>query len=135
MAPGTPIKLKVFRDGTPREINVTLGELPNDDKTPEAEQPEESSLEGISVDNLTPQTLRRLQMPADTNGVIVTNVAEDSAAANAGLQRGDVIQRVNRKAVNNVAEFREAMKQAGQNSAVLLVNRGGRTSFVVIAAQ
>ena len=135
MAPGTPIKLKVFRDGTAREINVTLGELPNEDKAPEAEQPEESSLEGISVDNLTPQLLRRLQMPADTNGVIVTNVAEDSAAANAGLQRGDVIQRVNRKAVNNAAEFREAMKQAGQNSAVLLVNRGGRTSFVVIAAQ
>jgi len=135
MAPGTPVKLKIFRDGTARDINVTLGELPTDDTAPEAEESQDDSLEGISVENLTPQMARQFQLPANTTGVVVTKVDEDSAAANAGLRRGDVIQRVNRKPVNTTAEFREAMKQAGQNAAVLLVNRGGRTSFVVISAQ
>ncbi|HMV82808.1 MAG TPA: DegQ family serine endoprotease [Blastocatellia bacterium] len=135
LAPGTPVKLKVFRDGAMREVTVTLGELPNEDKTPEAEQPEDSSLEGISVETLTPQMARQFQLPTNVTGVVVTKVDADSAAGNAGLQRGDVIQRVNRKSVNTAAEFREAMKQAGQNSAVLLVNRGGRTSFVVVPGQ
>ncbi len=135
LAPGTPVKLKVFRDGAIREVTVTLGELPNEDKTPEAEQPEDSPLEGISVETLTPQMARQFQLPTNVIGVVVTKVDADSAAGNAGLQRGDVIQRVNRKPVNTAAEFREAMKQAGQNSAVLLVNRGGRTSFVVVPGQ
>lgn len=135
LAPGTPVKLKVVRDGATREVTVTLGELPNEDKAPEAEQPEDGSPEGISVENLTPQMARQFQLPANTTGVVVTKVDPAGAAANAGLQRGDVIQRVNRKPVNTAAEFREAMKQAGQNSAVLLVNRGGRTSFVVVPGQ
>jgi hypothetical protein len=51
------------------------------------------------------------------------------------LRRGDVIQQINRQPVNNVAEFKRAMKQAGGKSAVLLVNRNGHTSFVALAAQ
>ncbi len=30
MAPGSAVKLKVIRDGNPREVNLTLGELPNE---------------------------------------------------------------------------------------------------------
>jgi S1-C subfamily serine protease len=51
------------------------------------------------------------------------------------LRRGDVIQQVNRQPVNNVAEFERAMKQAGDKSAVPLVNRNGHTSIVALAAQ
>jgi serine protease Do len=51
------------------------------------------------------------------------------------LRRGDVIQQVNRQPVNNVAEFERAMKQAGDKSVLLLVNRNGHTSFVALAPQ
>jgi serine protease Do len=64
--------------------------------------------------------------------VVVTDVAEDTPAADAGLQRGDVIQEVNRQPVTNVTEFNRAVSQAGSQTVVLLVNRGGQTSFVVV---
>jgi len=135
MAPGTPVKLLLFRAGKERETTVTLGELPVDKAVAEAEQPKGSSFNGLSVDNLTPQIARQLELPANTVGVLVTGVEDGSAAADGGLQRGDVIQEVNHKPVNNVADFRQALKQGGNNTVLLLINRGGHTSFVAIPAQ
>jgi serine protease Do len=37
-APGTAVKLKIWRDGEERTLAVTLGELPADDKAPPIKQ-------------------------------------------------------------------------------------------------
>jgi S1-C subfamily serine protease len=62
----------------------------------------------------------------------VTQVAPGSAAAEAGLQRGDVIEQVARKPVAGVTEFQAAVRQAGDGPVLLLVNRGGSALFVVV---
>jgi S1-C subfamily serine protease len=46
------------------------------------------------------------------------------------LRNGDVIQEVNHQPVHNVAEFEQAMRKAGKEEALLLVNRGGTTLFI-----
>ena len=46
---------------------------------------------------LTADIARRLRLPADTEGVLVTGVEQGSPAFRAGLQRGDVILQVNRR--------------------------------------
>jgi serine protease Do len=138
MTPGTPVKLKIFRDGRERDVTVTLGELPVENQVAQTGPSQESSVDGISVENLTPQIARQLQLSADITGVLVSNVEQGSAAADAGLRRGDVIQEVTRTPVRNVAEYRQALRpaeQAGKNSMLLVVNRGGHTSFVAIPAQ
>ncbi len=138
LAPGSAIRLKLLRDGNPREVTATLGELPNEKETANNEKQEGDSphgLDGLSVESLTPQAALQLDLPANTSGVVVTRVEDGSRADDAGLRRGDVIQQVNRQTVKNAAEFERAMKQAGDKSAALLVNRNGHTSFVVIAAQ
>jgi serine protease Do len=100
MAPGTAVNLKVLRSGVEKNMTVTLGELPlekaevekGSDNAKGSEQ-----LSGISVQNLDAQTARQLDIPASTAGVVITKVDPSSAAADAGLKRGDVIQEVNRK--------------------------------------
>jgi serine protease Do len=62
----------------------------------------------------------------------VTDVAPDSEAAAAGLRRGDVIEEVNREPVESVSEYRRAVRRAGNQSLVLLVNRNGNTTFIVV---
>jgi serine protease Do len=64
--------------------------------------------------------------------VVVTQVRPYSRAAEAGLARGDVIQEVNREPVTNVAAFDRAVRRAGDQPVLLLVNRGGRTLFIVV---
>ena len=90
-------------------------------------------LEGVQVENLTPDITQQLNLPAGTRGVVITRVDPDSAAAETGLQRGDVIQEVNRKAVNSVEQFRAAVRGAANQPLLLLINRGGSTNYVVIS--
>ncbi|MBO0858162.1 MAG: DegQ family serine endoprotease [Chloracidobacterium sp.] len=138
IAPGSAINLKLIRDGNPRDVTITLGELPNEKLDADAGKKEGGSpdeLDGLSVEDLNPQTARQLELPTNTSGVVVTGVDDGSRADDAGLRNGDVIQQVNRQPVKNVAEFERAMKQTSDKSALLLVNRNGHTSFVVIPAR
>ncbi len=133
-APGTTVKLQISRDGKTEDVNVTLGELPND-KTAESAPGESSGggLEGVNVQELTPDAMQQLQLPAGTRGVVVTSVDPSSAAAAAGLDRGMVILEVNHKPVRNVAEYKQELATAGKQSVLLLVEvQGGVTQYMVI---
>ena len=87
------------------------------------------ALDGVSVENLTPQVARGLNLPAGASGVVVNEVNPGSEAASAGLKQGDVIQEVNRRPVRNVAEFEAAVRNS-KDGTLLLVNRDGHTLFV-----
>jgi serine protease Do len=134
-APDTVVKLKVFRSGSERELSIKLGEMPG--KVSEGGRGSvgpEGALQGLSVDELTPDIARQLGLPPRTAGVVVSDVQPESAAEQAGLREGDVIQEVNRTPVRNVAEFERAVRQTGKQSVLLLVNRGGNTLFVVVGS-
>jgi serine protease Do len=128
-APDSNVTLKVERNGSMRTLGVTLAELPSQRQRASAEPRDEKSLQGIEVESLTPELARELRLSPRTRGVVVTNVSPDSKAAEAGLQRGDVIQEVNRKPVENEEQFEAAMRDAGGNP-LLLVNRQGNTLYV-----
>jgi len=132
MQPGTNVNLKIWRDGAQRTLPVTLGELNPEEATNRGSSGNDSSnnaLDGVSVENLTPQLAQELKVPATTSGVVVNEVSPASAAASAGLQQGDVIQEVNRRPVKNVAEYEAAVRNSKEGT-LLLVNRGGHTVFV-----
>jgi serine protease Do len=131
--PGTTIKLKVLRNGVEREFPVTLAEMPakvaaavGEPNTPSA------ALQGLAVDELTPDIARQLNLPANTFGVVISGVQPGSAAEEADLRRGDVIQEVNHKPVHSVREFTNAVNQLGKQSVLLLIDRGGNTLYVVL---
>jgi serine protease Do len=148
MSPGATANLKVLRDGEEKTIAVKLGEMPTTAENRGSrffgrerggENSNDGALDGVEVDNLDAQTAREAHVPASVHGVIVTDVDEGSAAAQAGLKEGDVIQEVNRKTVTNVAEFDRALqgmgKNAGTGTVLLLVNRGGNTLYIAIPAK
>jgi len=133
--PNTKVNLKIMRDGKALEIAVTLGEFPSTEQRASLnkDNSENSALEGVQVENLTPDTAQDLKLAPQTKGVVVDQVSPDSRAAEAGLQQGDVIQQVNHKPVTSVNEFKQAMNTAGNNNPVLLlVNREGTTLFVAV---
>jgi serine protease Do len=134
-APGASVKLGISRDGHMQDVNVTLGELPPDklaEETP-GDNAGSGGLAGVNVQELTPEIQNELQLPGTIKGVVVTSVDASSAAAEAGLDRGDVIQEVNHKPVHNIAEYKQAVSAAGQQPVLLLVNQqGGVTRYIVI---
>ncbi|MBX5495619.1 MAG: PDZ domain-containing protein, partial [Bryobacteraceae bacterium] len=131
--PKSTVQLKVFRNGKEMTLPVTLGELPEEQNRSGFSQEDRGSvLDGVQVDELTPQVARQLGLPRDTFGVVITDVRPGSPAAEAGLRRGDVVQEVNRRRVTNVSSFERAVREGEGNSILLLVNRGGNTMFLVI---
>jgi S1-C subfamily serine protease len=126
MAPGTSVKLRVLHDGSERTVTAKLAEMPASAGRGATEKNGDtgtsSALDGVSVE-------------ASKNGVVVTDVAEGSSAAQAGLREGDVIQEVNRGRVSSVADFDRAVHNAGGGTTLLLVNRGGYTLYLAIQAR
>jgi serine protease Do len=141
LAPGTTITLDGFRDGKPIQFHVTLGTRPTGTEGENAESGGSSqegssgAMLGVQVENLTSEIRQQLELPAGTSGVVVTNIDESGSAAESGLQRGDVIQQVNRQAVNNRSDFDRLVKQAGNKGVLLTVNRQGRTLFTAIESK
>ena len=133
MAPGTLAHLKVLRNGQTKDISVKLGELPERFLQSSSAQPNQRGpLAGVQVEKLTPDISRQLNLPADSRGVVVDSVEPGSAAVEAGLRRGDVIEEVNRHPVNGLREYEHTVQEAGNRPIVLLVDRNGTTAFVEV---
>ncbi len=131
--PATTVHMKILRNGSSRDVSVRLGELPAEQGRAEGESIEPSgALEGLSVEPLTPEVRQQLGLPPRVRGVLVAGVNAGSRPAEAGLQRGDVIEEVNRQPVVSVQEFERVVRQNRQQTTLLLVNRGGDTLYVAI---
>jgi Do/DeqQ family serine protease len=138
---GQNVELTVWRKGQMLKIPVTTGELPNDisrasnELTPPAPtKPEDSNKFGLQVQDLTKEVATRLKLSVQ-QGVIVTDVADNSLAAAQDIQREDVITEVDGKRVTNVASFREALNKADPRKGILLyLDRKGSKTFAVLKA-
>lgn len=138
--PGTDIKVKFVRDGSEQEVTAKLDELDSgSEKTPnqqndqkDSENPAEEGKLGLTLQPVTPEVAKQLEIPEDTKGLVVTQADPSGAAAAAGMRRGDVILEVNRQGVSTLDEMRSALEKSGNNAAMLLVSRGGQTTYLTI---
>ncbi|MBA3961069.1 MAG: trypsin-like peptidase domain-containing protein [Chthoniobacterales bacterium] len=139
---GQKVDLSVWRKGQIMQIAITTGELPNDlskiAAAPSAPvvppRQEEINKFGLQVQDLTKEMVARLNLGVQ-QGVIVTDVADDSIAAAQDIRREDVITEVNGKAVTSVATFRAALTNADPVKGILLyLDRKGSRTFAVLKA-
>jgi serine protease Do len=105
--PGSKVQLAVNRNGESKTFDVTLGNLPDskvaqaDDQNSDAKT---EALAGVGVADLDQNTRAQLSIPSQVQGAVITEVAPDSAAYQAGLRSGDVITELNRKPVKNAQD-------------------------------
>jgi serine protease Do len=132
--PNQTVTLKVLRNGNAQDVAITLGEYPSKEERASVNKPDsDSSLQGVNVESLSPETAQELKLPATTKGVVVSEVDPSSHAADAGLRPGDVIQQVNHQSVTNMREYTQAVSASKKDGTVLLlVDRGGNTLFLAV---
>jgi serine protease Do len=131
--PGSTITLQVMRDGKTSDVKATLEESAvskDERRSSEGDAPEAGRF-GMTVEPITPEVARELELDRNTKGVVISGVDPAGAAASAGLRQGDVIMQINGSPVRSADDVRSALKAAtGDKPAVLLIARGGATIFV-----
>jgi len=128
--PGTRVPVAVVREGRERTVDVTVDRMPAEERRESRAPSRGGSLAawGLAVSALGRDDARRLGVKPGS-GVIVTDVAEGSPADEAGVEPGDVVVEVNRRAVRSPADLGRALA-ASPRRALLLVRRNGASVFI-----
>jgi serine protease Do len=140
MAPGTKVQLDVNRGGQKKTFHVELAELPAKLNAPpessggQNAQPEKATvLGGLAVADITDDVRSTLKLPDDVHGAVITEIDPDSAAAQAGLRAGDVIQDVNRQPIRNAQDLVDVSKKLKPNEEILMrVWSRGSSGYVAL---
>jgi serine protease Do len=136
--PGETVPLKVLRDGATKTLDVTVKEIPGQERLAKndksgGDKDDNGTLNGVTVGDLDRQARQQFDLPGNIKGVVVTDVAPDSAAAEAGLKPGDVIQEINRKPVKTAEEAVKMTEKTTDDKRTLLrVWSNGGSHFVVV---
>lgn len=124
LAPGTKAKLGIWRDGKAKEVVVQLADM-GAQEVAAADSAAAGKL-GLSVRPLTKDEQKQIETEG---GLLVQDVA--GAAAEAGIQPGDVVLAANGKAVGSAADLKAITERASKHLA-LLVQRGEARLFVPV---
>ncbi len=137
MVASTPLNqavpVEVIRGNKHLTLTATIAEL-KDEQIASAKGNEAAGTSwGMQVQDITPEIARQLNMQ-NAKGVVIRSVRPDSAAAEAGLQAGDLLLEIDHKKVGTADDFAAMAKtaQKDKKSALLLVQRGSSTLYTVI---
>ncbi|HXW07037.1 MAG TPA: trypsin-like peptidase domain-containing protein [Vicinamibacterales bacterium] len=138
--PGTSVPVTVYRAKQRKALNVTVDEL---DLEAEAnrgararpdgtDEPTTTGL-GMTIEPITPDVARELEVPRNRGGAVVTDVQRNSPAFYAGIAPGDVILEVNRTPVTSPGQVQRELQRAEDGTpAFLLLWRNGAETFVTV---
>jgi serine protease Do len=130
--PGQDSKVKVWRDGSERTLDVKIGEAPDEREAQQRGGARGSTptLLGMEVRPITPEVARQLNLKT-SEGVIVARVDEGSPAAEAGIQRGDVIREINRQKIRTTGDYEKITRDAKDGDRLtVLLQRGPMSLYV-----
>jgi serine protease Do len=131
--PETTVDLKVWRDGKPVDMKVTLGQLPDEQQVAAAAPA--GKTEPTTMDDLGLSLAPAASVGAGEEGVVVTRLDPDGKAAEKGLQQGDVILEVAGKTVSSPADVASSLRDAaaeGRKAVLMRVKSGDNLRFLAL---
>ncbi|MBF0424070.1 MAG: DegQ family serine endoprotease, partial [Magnetococcales bacterium] len=132
---GKKVPLDVLRDGKHIKMSATTGEMPAEE---DSDQPKnvgktDSDRLGMQVEPINERNRQRLAIDTDQTGVVVTSLAANSPAAEAGIQRNDVLVEINRMKIDSLASYEKALEATRDKNTVLVrLIRNGDPLFIAI---
>ncbi len=130
IAPGSNVKVTLWRGGAQETVDVALGQLPGDEKRADSQVPAPAAA------NTTLEDFGLTVTRADNGeGLVVTDVEPGSAAAERGIAAGDVIVAVNSVTVSSTDDVGRAVEEAakaGRKAVLVQVSRDDANRFVAL---
>ncbi|MGA2403317.1 MAG: DegQ family serine endoprotease [Syntrophobacteraceae bacterium] len=135
MTPESTAAIQVIRDGKPVTVKLAIGTMPEETPQQKAAGPKTESAWGITVQNLTPELAQKFGVDEKESGVVITEIAPGTPAAEARLHAADIVKEVNRQKIQTVRDWKQTTdKMKKGEPLLLLVKRGANTFYVAIRA-
>lgn len=133
LKPNQDVTLKVLRDKKELTLTLKLAERTKGkkDSPVSTKGSDEGELKGLRVESITPQMRQRYNIASEVQGVIVTSVAEDSPAQEAGFNQGDIIAQIENMAIKSTSDFTNALNRfKGKTKRILVYTPNGVKTIV-----
>jgi Do/DeqQ family serine protease len=127
---GTTSQIDVQRGGKNLKLTVALETAPDIGRN-EISITGRSPFQGAKVSNISPAVADELHLDVDTEGVVVTDLADGGTAANVGFQKGDIIVSVNNQKILKTSDLEKATRDSARLWRITLV-RGGQQINVTL---
>jgi Do/DeqQ family serine protease len=127
---GGSAEINVQRAGKPAKLTVALEAAPDTGRD-EIVLTTRSPFQGAKVANISPAVADELHLDADTEGVVVTDIGDDSTAAGVGFQKGDIIVTVNNQKIAKTGDLEKATRETSRVWRITLL-RGGQQINVAL---
>jgi Do/DeqQ family serine protease len=127
---GGTSQVDVQRAGKPVKLTIPLEAAPDTGRD-EIVLTSRSPFQGAKVANISPAVADELHLDADTEGVVVTELGDDTTAANVGFQKGDIILAVNNQKIARTSDLEKATSDSSRVWRIVLV-RGGQQINVTL---
>jgi Do/DeqQ family serine protease len=127
---GGSAQADVQRDGKTLKLSVPLETAPDTGRD-EIVIKSRSPLQGAKVANISPAVADELRLDANTEGVVVTDLADDATAASVGFQKGDIILAVNNQKIAKTSDLERATREPTRLWRIVVV-RGGQQINVTL---
>src|ERR1700684_1411444 len=121
---GGTSQVDVQRAGKTVKLSVPLETAPDTDRD-EVALTTRTPFQGATVANISPAVADELHLDSGTEGVVVTGLADDAAAANVGFQKGDIILAVNNQKITRTSDLVKATRESARVWRIIVV-RGGQ---------
>jgi len=133
--PGVKVPVEIVRNGDAKVLEATIKQLPGTGSGSEVGSENGSdtgTLNGVGVGDLDAQVREQFHIPANVQGAVVTQVDPGSAAAEAGLKPGDVIETINRQPVKNADDAVQLTANTTSKKTLVRVWENGGSHYVVV---
>jgi serine protease Do len=141
---GHPAEVTVWRRNREAILQPVIGQMPDEPQTGELREPQTAPLvrhpadvaADLKLAPLTAQLRRRLQLPKDIGGAVVTAIGDASPLAGTDLSPGDVIEMINQDRVTSPSDAIAKLRAAatgGSGTVLVLVNRNGGNRYLALS--
>lgn len=130
---GKTVKLKVLREGQPKEFSISVGRLV--DAGDDNDQKAADDVLGLTVRELTKELAARMGLK-ESQGVVVAGVRRGSIADLGGFQSGDIIWEIGGKPVATVQDYERLIKGYRKGDvARFLLRRGDANYYLALQVE
>lgn len=136
LSPGKQVGLRILRDGATESLKPIVQDRPPphsaQDLTAPPINPQTQALSGLAVADLDGPIREHLHIPGHIQGALIVKIDAGSAAYEAGLRVGDVIQEIDHQTFSNAEQATRVIKGFRKKQALILAWNSDGTKFVPV---